>query len=192
MRSRCWRRCNGPLAPAAWRGGLPITYHVGPGPAKVHLKLEFNWDIKPIYNVIARIPGSAYPDEWIIRGNHHDAWVNGAEDPVSGQVAMMEEARAMGDAGQAGMEAEADDHFLRLGWRGARPAWVHRMGRDACRRNYSAKPRSISTRMATGAAFCGVEGSHTLEKFVNGVARDVEDPRGEDDGVRSACNWLGL
>ena len=73
---------EGRVAPASWRGALPITYHVGPGPAKVHLKLKFNWDIKPLYDVIARIPGSVYPDEWIIRGNHHDAWVNGAEDPA--------------------------------------------------------------------------------------------------------------
>ncbi len=87
---------EGPAAPAAWRGGLPITYHIGPGPAKVHLQLAFNWDLKPLYNVIARIPGSRYPDEWVIRGNHHDAWVNGAEDPVSGTAALLEEARALG------------------------------------------------------------------------------------------------
>ncbi len=87
---------KGAVAPAAWRGGLPITYHVGPGPARVHLKLAFNWDIKPLYNVIVRIPGAEYPDEWVIRGNHHDAWVNGAEDPVSGAAAVMEEARATG------------------------------------------------------------------------------------------------
>ncbi len=74
----------GPMAPEEWRGSLPIPYHVGPGPAKVHLKVEFNWDIKPVYDVIAKIPGSVAPDEWIVRGNHHDAWVNGAEDPVSG------------------------------------------------------------------------------------------------------------
>src|SRR5437773_4923827 len=79
---------GGPVAPESWRGGLGITYRVGPGPAKVHVKAVFNWDIKPIYDVIARIPGSDFPDEWIIRGNHHDAWVNGAEDPVSGQVAL--------------------------------------------------------------------------------------------------------
>ena len=96
MPSRCWPRLNGPVAPAAWRGSLPMTYHVGPGPAKVHLKAQFNWDTKPIYDVVARIPGATYPDEWIIRGNHHDAWVNGAEDPVSGAVALMEEARALG------------------------------------------------------------------------------------------------
>ncbi|HEY1091270.1 MAG TPA: PA domain-containing protein, partial [Burkholderiaceae bacterium] len=78
---------KGPLAPASWRGGLPITYHLGAGPAQVHLKLAFNWDIKPIYNVIAKLKGSTFPDQWIIRGNHHDAWVNGADDPLSGVAA---------------------------------------------------------------------------------------------------------
>ena len=86
---------GGPVAPESWRGGLGITYRVGPGPAKVHVKAVFNWDIKPIYDVVARIPGSVFPDEWIIRGNHHDAWVNGAEDPVSGMVAVMAEAQAV-------------------------------------------------------------------------------------------------
>ena len=76
---------TGPAAPQAWRGALPITYHIGPGPAKVHLKMKSNWDLKPIYDVIAKIPGSSEPDEWVIRGNHHDAWVNGADDPISGR-----------------------------------------------------------------------------------------------------------
>src|SRR5215204_4171209 len=87
---------EGPLVPADWRGGLPITYHIGPGPATVHLKVAFSWDIKRLYNVIARIKGSTYPDEWVIRGNHHDAWVNGAYDPVSGIATELEEARALG------------------------------------------------------------------------------------------------
>ena len=87
---------TGPVAPENWRGALPITYRVGPGAAKVHLKVNFNWDTKTLYDVIARIPGSTYPDEWIIRGNHHDAWVNGAEDPVAGTNALLEEARGLG------------------------------------------------------------------------------------------------
>src|SRR5947207_11009534 len=89
------KRLKGPVAPTAWRGSLPITYRVGPGPAKVHLKVASNWDIKPLYNVIVTIPGAAYPDEWIIRGNHHDAWVNGASDPVSGTSAELEEMRGL-------------------------------------------------------------------------------------------------
>src|SRR4029077_20893307 len=72
---------SGPVAPPAWRGGLPITYHLGPGAARVHLKLSFDWTLKPLYNVVARLPGSLFPDEWVVRGNHHDGWVNGAEDP---------------------------------------------------------------------------------------------------------------
>src|SRR6185369_9635010 len=86
---------KGEVAPEAWRGSLAQTYHVGPAPAKVHLKVQSNWDIKPLYDVIVRIPGSTNPDEWVVRGNHHDAWVNGAEDPISGTVALMEEARGL-------------------------------------------------------------------------------------------------
>ena len=73
----------------------PITS--APGPAKVHLKVKASWDIKTIYNVVFRIPGAVYPDEWIVRGNHHDAWVNGATDPVSGMGSLLEEARAFGE-----------------------------------------------------------------------------------------------
>src|ERR1700691_4804550 len=68
----------GPVVPPAWRGGLPITYRLGPGPGKVRLKMFSNWDIKPLYDVIAKIPGAQFPDEWVLRGNHQDACVNGA------------------------------------------------------------------------------------------------------------------
>src|ERR1700685_2779630 len=95
---------GGAVAPEAWRGALGFTYHLGPGPAKVHLKVKSNWDMKTIYDVIGKIPGALYPDEWIIRGNHHDAWVNGAQDPLSGQVSLLEEARSLGE-------------LLKTGWR---------------------------------------------------------------------------
>ena len=88
---------GGPVAPAAWRGALPLTYHLGPGPARVHMKLEFNWDLTPAYDVIAMLPGSEFPDEWVVRGNHMDGWAFGAGDPLSGMVALMEEARAVGE-----------------------------------------------------------------------------------------------
>ena len=106
---------GGPLAPAAWRGALPITYRVGPGPATVHLKLAFNWDIAPLYNVVARIPGSTYPDEWIIRGNHHDAWVNGAGDPISGMVGGTRRGSCARRAAQAGLATEAHDRLRGVG-----------------------------------------------------------------------------
>ena len=91
---------------------------------EVHLKLEFNWDIVPIYNVIARMPGRELPDQWIIRGNHHDAWVNGATDPISGMVALMEEARVDWRTCQNWMAAKTHFDFLRMGCRRARTSWL--------------------------------------------------------------------
>jgi len=93
---------EGPVAPASWRGALPITYHLGPGPATVRLHVEFNWELTPAYDVVARVEGSEYPDEWIVRGNHRDGWAMGAADPTSGMVALMEEARALGELMETG------------------------------------------------------------------------------------------
>ena len=87
---------GGEVAPMDWRGGLPITYRIGPGPARVHLKLTFDWTLKRVHNVIARLQGSDYPDEWVVRGNHHDAWVNGAQDPASGMAAELEQPTDVG------------------------------------------------------------------------------------------------
>jgi len=108
---------DGPVAPDEWHGGLPFAFHIGPGKTKVHLKVEFNWDIVPCYDVVAKIEGAVFPDEWIIRGNHFDAWVNGAGDPISGQAAMLEEARSIGT-------------LLKTGWKPERTGLtrLHRMG----------------------------------------------------------------
>jgi Predicted aminopeptidases len=96
------KNLDGAVVPDAWRGALPVTYHFGGKTPTVHMKLAFNWDMKPLYDVIAKMPGSELPDEWIIRGNHHDAWVNGAGDPLSGQVAMLDEARGIGQLVKSG------------------------------------------------------------------------------------------
>ena len=166
---------KGPMAPNAWRGALPITYHVGPGPAKVHLKLAFNWDLKPLYDVIARIPGSVYPDEWIIRGNHHDAWVNGAEDPISGLVPELEEARALGALLKQGWRPKRT--VIYCAWDGEEPGllgsteWAEAHAEEL-QRNAAVY---INTD-ANGRGMLGIEGSHTLEQFLNGVARDIADP----------------
>jgi N-acetylated-alpha-linked acidic dipeptidase len=166
---------GGQTVPREWRGGLPITYHVGPGPAKVHLKVSSNWDIKPIYDVIARIPGSAFPDQWIIRGNHHDAWVNGAEDPISGQVALLEEARSMSELAKQGWKPKRTIIFC--AWDGEEPGllgsteWVE-THQDELRQKAVMYVNSDTN----GRGFLGIEGSHTLEHFINGVARDVQDP----------------
>jgi N-acetylated-alpha-linked acidic dipeptidase len=166
---------NGRVAPDGWRGGLGITYHIGPGPAKVHLKVKSNWDIKPVYDVIARIPGSAFPDEWVIRGNHHDAWVNGAEDPISGLVAVLEEGRAFGELLKTGWKPKRT--IILCAWDGEEPGLL---GSTEFAEEHYDDLRSHAVAYvnsdSNGRGYLGVEGSHTLEKFSNDVARDISDP----------------
>jgi N-acetylated-alpha-linked acidic dipeptidase len=166
---------RGPVAPDGWRGGLPIAYRMGPGPARVHLKMTFNWDQKPIYDVIARLRGSTYPDEWIVRGNHHDAWVNGAEDPISGLAPELEEARAMGELVKQGWRPKRT--IVYAAWDGEEPSllgsteWVEAHS-DELTRNAVAY---INTD-GNGRGFFGAGGSHSLEKLVNDVMKDIQDP----------------
>jgi N-acetylated-alpha-linked acidic dipeptidase len=167
---------TGRVAPEGWRGGLGITYHVGPGLAKVHLKVKSNWEpLKPVYDVIAKIPGSSFPEEWVIRGNHHDAWVNGAEDPTSGMVAVLEEGRAFGELLKAGWKPKRT--IILCAWDGEEPGllgsteWAEEHY-DDLRAHAVAYVNSDSN----GRGYLNVEGSHTLEKFSNDVARDVSDP----------------
>ncbi len=165
----------GPMAPDGWRGSLPIPYHVGPGPAQVHLKVAFNWDIKPVYDVIAKIPGSVAPDEWIVRGNHHDAWVNGAEDPISAQVSLLEEARSLGLLLKQGWKPRRS--IIYTAWDGEEPMllgsteWVEAHA-DELRQHAAVY---INTD-GNDRGVLNMGGSHSLEQFINGVARDIEDP----------------
>jgi N-acetylated-alpha-linked acidic dipeptidase len=169
------RALGGAVAPSAWRGALPLTYHIGPGPATVHLKLEFNWDTKPVNDVIARLRGVERPDEWIVRGNHHDAWVNGADDPLSGMVALLEEARAVGELAKTGWKPKRT--IIYCAWDGEEPGllgsteWAETHAEEL-QRHAAIYINSDSN----GRGFLGVGGSHTLEKFMNEVARDVTDP----------------
>ena len=166
---------KGPVAPEEFRGALSITYHVGPGPAKVHLKVESNWDIQPIRDIIAKIPGTQAPDQWIIRGNHHDAWVNGAADPLSGQVALLEEARALSELVKQGWKPKRTIIFC--AWDGEEPGllgsteWCEDHAQELL-----AHAALYVNSDTNGRGFLGVEGSHSLEKFTNGVARDIIDP----------------
>ena len=166
---------KGPLAPENWRGALPITYHVGPGPAKVHMKLKFNWDIKRLYDVIVRIPGSEYPDEWVIRGNHHDAWVNGADDPLSGTVAEMEEMRGYSELLKQGWKPKRT--IIYAFWDGEEPGllgsteWAETHAEDL--QKHAVVYINSDT---NGRGFLGASGSHSLENFINGVMKDVPDP----------------
>ncbi|MFZ0960281.1 MAG: transferrin receptor-like dimerization domain-containing protein [Terriglobia bacterium] len=166
---------RGPVAPEAWRGALAITYHVGPGPAQVHLKVKSNWDTKTLNVVVSRISGSTSADEWIVRGNHQDAWVNGAEDPLSALVDEMEEARSMGELVKQGWKPRRT--IIYCVWDGEEPGllgsteWAETHA-DELRRHAAVYLNTDGT--DRGYLFVG--GSHTLEKFMNGVARDIEDP----------------
>ena len=166
---------SGPLAPEGWRGALAIPYHVGPGPTKVHLKLAFNWDLKPVYNVIARIPGSQWPDEWVVRGNHHDAWVNGAQDPISGLVPLLEEARALGLLLKEGWKPKRT--IIYCAWDGEEPMLL---GSTEWAETHQGELRLHAVAYVNtdgnDRGYLSMSGSHTLERLVNDVARDVLDP----------------
>lgn len=166
---------GGHIAPQAWRGSLPLTYHLGPGQAHVHLKVSFNWDTKPIYDVVARIPGATDPDQWIIRGNHHDAWVNGAEDPVSSAVAVLEEARALSTLTQQGWKPRRTIVYCL--WDGEEEGLL---GSTEWAEEHDAELRQKAAVYINSdgntRGYLQAEGSHTLEKFINSVARDIEDP----------------
>lgn len=166
---------TGPVAPVDWRGSLPITYRIGPGPARVHLKVRSNWDLKPVHNVIARLPGSEHPDEWVIRGNHHDAWVLGALDPSSGMAAELEEARALGTLYRGGWRPKRT--IVYAAWDGEEPSllgsteWVETHLTELQQRAVA----YINTD-AYGRGFLQPNGSHSLEQFVNRAAKSVPDP----------------
>jgi len=165
---------QGPVAPETWRGGLGFTYHIGPGAARVHLKVTSNWDIKPLYDVIATLQGSD-PDQWVIRGNHHDAWVNGADDPISGQSPMLEEARVLGELHKQGWTPKRT--IIYCAWDGEEPGllgsveWVETHV-DDLRKHAVAYINSDSS--ARGYLFAG--GTQDLEAVVGAVAHDITDP----------------
>ncbi|HEU5334508.1 MAG TPA: transferrin receptor-like dimerization domain-containing protein, partial [Terriglobales bacterium] len=166
---------GGPVAPPSWRGSLAITYHVGPGPAKVHLVVKSNWDLKPVNDVIAKIPGSSQPDQWIVRGNHHDAWVNGADDPISAQIALLEEARALGQLRKQGWQPKRT--IIYAAWDGEEPMLL---GSTEWAEEHAGELRQHAVAYintdGNGRGYLILEGSHTLERFMNGVARDITDP----------------
>jgi len=169
------KNLGGPVAPEGWRGALPFTYHLGAGPATVHLAVKFDWQRRPLYDVIATIRGASAPDQWVVFGNHHDAWVNGADDPLSGQVALGETARALAA-------------LLKTGWRPARTivlaAWDGEewglLGStewaEAHADELRAKAVAYYNSDTNEKGWIGVAGSHVLERFFTELARDVPQP----------------
>ncbi len=166
---------GGPVAPEAWRGSLPLTYHIGPGPATAHLKVDFDWTNKPLRDVIVTIPGSLYKDQWIIYGNHHDAWVNGASDPLSGASSLLETARTLAMMRKEGWQPKRT--IVLALWDGEEfglvgsTEWVEKH-QEELERSAAVYINSDSS----GKGSINASGSHSLETFMREVLRDVNDP----------------
>jgi N-acetylated-alpha-linked acidic dipeptidase len=167
---------NGPVVPAEWRGALPMTYHIGAGPATVHLLVRSEWTLKPIYDVIATIKGSEFPEEWVIRGNHHDGWVFGAADPLAGNAALMAEAKSIGALLQTGWRPRRT--LIYAGWDAEEPGWIGSTewaelhGADLQRHAVLYVNSDVNAR-----GFLVSGGSHSLQHFVNEVAGGIRDPQ---------------
>lgn len=169
-------RLGGPFAPTSWHGGLPIAYHMGgDGGVKVHLAVKSNWQQTPVYDVIAMLKGSAYPDQWVVRGNHHDAWVFGANDALSGNVAMLSEAKALGQLWKSGWRPKRT--IVYASWDAEEPMLL---GSTEYAEQHAAELKAkaviyINTD-GNSRGFLGAQGSHDWQHLVNGVAADVIDP----------------
>ena len=166
---------GGPVAPETFRGALPLTYHLGPGPTTVHLEVKFDWNLTPAYDVIARLPGSELADEWVIRGNHHDAWVFGASDPLSGLVSLLEEARGVAALTRTGWRPRRS--IVYSVWDGEEPMLL---GSTEWAETHAAELTAHAAVYinsdTNGRGTVHIGGSHTLERFANEAARDVVDP----------------
>jgi N-acetylated-alpha-linked acidic dipeptidase len=169
------QQLSGTVVPESWRGALPLTYHPGPGPAMVHLQIDFDWSTRPLYDVIATIPGSVDKDQWILYGNHHDAWVNGASDPVSGAAVLLETARTLSVLRKQGWQPKRT--IMLALWDGEEygllgsTEWVEKHGEELDR---AATVYINSDSTGRGALVSG--GSASLEPFLADVLRDVNDP----------------
>ncbi len=166
---------DGPVAPLDWRGALPVTYHLGGGAATVHLRITMNNETRPLYNVIARIPGSEFPDEWVLYGNHHDAWVAGASDPLSGAAPLLEAARALAQLSHSGWKPKRT--ILLAFWDGEEfglmgaTEWMEKHAEEL-----NKKLAVYINSDSSGKGTLSAGGSHTLEAAMAEVLRDVNDP----------------
>jgi N-acetylated-alpha-linked acidic dipeptidase len=170
------RALGGEVVPDSWKGALPVTYHFGPGPARVHIALKFDWQTRPLYDVIARIPGARWPDQWVVFGNHHDAWVNGAEDPLSGMTDVEEMARSLSALVKSGWRP--DRTIVIAAWDGEEwgllgsTEWAEKHGAELQQKAVAYINSDTNNR-----GWFNAEGSHSLELFLEQVARDIRDPK---------------
>jgi N-acetylated-alpha-linked acidic dipeptidase len=168
---------EGRVVPPDWRGGLAMTYHVGGTDAvKARLVVKSEWSLKTLYDVVAVMKGSELPDQWVLRGNHHDGWVFGATDPLSGLVAMMAEAKAIGQLVKSGWRPKRT--LVYLSWDGEEPMLL---GSTEWAETHAAELKKKAlvyiNSDSNARGFLNVGGSHSLESYVARVATDVVDPQ---------------
>jgi N-acetylated-alpha-linked acidic dipeptidase len=166
---------GGPVVPAAWRGSLSITYHVGPGGAVGHLAVKSDWSLKEIDDVIAVMKGSTWPEQWVVRGNHHDGWVFGASDPLSGQVAILAEAKAIGALVKRGWRPKRT--LVYASWDAEEPMLLGSTEWTEAHASELRKKAVLYVNSDTNErGFLAVAGSHDFQHLVNEIAGDVLDP----------------
>jgi N-acetylated-alpha-linked acidic dipeptidase len=147
----------------------------------VHLVIASDWSLKPLYDVIARIPGAENPEQWVVRGNHRDGWVFGASDPLSGQIAMLAEAKAIGTLLKSGWRPRRT--LVYASWDGEEPGllgsteWAEEHAAELQRKAVLYLNSDSNAR-----GFLKPDGSHSLQRLVNDVASTVKDP---ETGVSS-------
>jgi N-acetylated-alpha-linked acidic dipeptidase len=180
-------RLKGQVVPEAWRGALPLTYHLGPGPARVHVKLQMDYARRRLVDVVGTVTGSEAPDEWVIVGSHRDAWVFGASDSVSGHVSMMSVARAMGQMMKAGWRPRRTLMFV--SWDGEEPGLL---GSTEFVEDLTSELRgktAIYVNRDAGATgpFFSASAVHSLTPFVYELAKSIPS---DQPGKTLYDRWL--
>jgi N-acetylated-alpha-linked acidic dipeptidase len=168
---------GGPESPREWQGALPFTYHVGPGPAKVKMHLKQDYQFRTIWDVIGKIPGTSAPDEWVVAGNHRDAWVYGAVDPNSGTASMLEAVHGFGE-------------LLKSGWKPKRTivigSWDAEeeglIGSTEWGEDHAPELKNAAAYFNMDVAVAGkkfgASGTPSLKEFIREIAKAVPAPEG--------------
>jgi N-acetylated-alpha-linked acidic dipeptidase len=168
---------GGPEVPAGWQGGLPFTYHVGPGPAKVHLKLNIEYQIKPIWDIVVKFPGSKYPEQWVVLGTHRDGWTYGTGDSNSGYVVMLELARSLAELQKQGWQPERT--IVLGGWDGEEygqlgsTEWAEEIAQQLSKNAVT----YLDLDSAGAGSYFYAAGVPSLDNLIHDVTKEVEEPR---------------
>jgi N-acetylated-alpha-linked acidic dipeptidase len=168
---------GGPQSPREWQGALPFTYHVGPGPSKVKMHLKQDYQFRNIWDVIGKVKGTSLPDEWVVAGNHRDAWVYGAVDPNSGTASMLETVHGFGELLKSGWKPKRTIVFG--SWDAEEEGLIGstEWGEDHAQELGNADAYFNMDVAVSGRKF-GASGTPTLKEFIREIAKAVPSPQG--------------